>query len=89
LNAHGVWSLARVRALLERFRTESDTEHRHSSLDYTTPEETAPLVYFSRRGRFGEVDIQITTRRRPAMARLMTRMKMPNKRDVEALGSGE
>jgi hypothetical protein len=82
----GAW---RASALLGRSRTEFDTEHLHGSLDYTTPEEITSLVYFSRRGRFGEVDIQITASRRPAKARLMTRMKMPNKRDVEALGSGE
>jgi len=41
LNEHEFWSLAHARVLLERFRTEYNTEHLHSSLGYMTPEEYA------------------------------------------------
>jgi len=41
LNEHEFWSLAHPRVLLERFRTEYNTEHLHSSLGYMTPEEYA------------------------------------------------
>lgn len=39
LNEHEFWSLAHARVLLERFRSEYNTEHLHSSLDCMTPEE--------------------------------------------------
>ena len=41
LNEHEFWSLAHARVLLDRFRTEYNTEHLHSSLGYMTPEEYA------------------------------------------------
>jgi transposase InsO family protein len=41
LNEHEFWSLAHARVLLERFRTEYNTEHLHSSLGYLTPNEYA------------------------------------------------
>ena len=41
LNEHEFWSLAHARVLLERFRSEYNTEHLHSSLGYMTPEEYA------------------------------------------------
>jgi len=41
LNEHEFWSLAHARVLLERFRTEYNAEHLHSSLGYLTPNEYA------------------------------------------------
>jgi putative transposase len=41
LNEHEFWSLAHACVLLERFRTEYNTEHLHSSLGYLTPNEYA------------------------------------------------
>lgn len=41
LNEHEFWSLAHARVLLERFRTEYNSGHLHSSLGYVTPEEYA------------------------------------------------
>ena len=41
LNEHEFWSLKHARVLLERFRSEYNTEHLHSSLGYLTPEEYA------------------------------------------------
>lgn len=41
LNEHEFWSLAHARVLLDRFRTEYNTEHLHSSLGYLTPDEYA------------------------------------------------
>lgn len=41
LNEHEFWSLKHARVLLERFRVEYNTEHLHSSLGYSTPEEFA------------------------------------------------
>ena len=41
LNEHEFWSLKHARVLLERFRTEYNSEHPHSSLGYMTPNEYA------------------------------------------------
>jgi putative transposase len=41
LNEHEFWSLKHARVLLERFRSEYNSEHLHSSLGYMTPEEYA------------------------------------------------
>jgi transposase InsO family protein len=41
LNEEDFWSMAHARVLLERFRTEYNTEHLHSSLGYITPAEFA------------------------------------------------
>jgi putative transposase len=41
LNEHEFWSLAHARVLLERFRTEYNGEHLHSSLSFMTPDEFA------------------------------------------------
>ena len=41
LNEHEFWSLAHARVLLERFRSEYNAEHLHSSLGYLTPNEYA------------------------------------------------
>jgi putative transposase len=41
LNEHEFWNLKHARVLLERFRTEYNSEHLHSSLGYLTPDEYA------------------------------------------------
>ena len=44
LNEHEFWSLKHARDVLERIRSEYNTEHLHGSLGFMTPEEYAAAL---------------------------------------------